>query len=168
MGRFTFQIMKREEREEVLPNLFFILHTNMARIAPSECSYEEDQKQWLTYIVPALEREDTKILLMYAGAELAGYFQYRIEGKTIAVEEVEIRPEYQRTMLFYRLCQFMLEHIPEKVQYLTSYVHKENYNSLSIHERLGMVRIGENKSGTSWHYRGNREVLEDRLPVKKQ
>ena len=90
----------------------------MSKLAPTDCSYEEDRKLWMSYIVP------------------------------------EIRPEYQRTMVFYRLCQFLAAQMPENVKFLTSYVHVDNHHSQSIHEGLGMERIGKNKSGTGWHYRG--------------
>lgn len=83
-----------------------------------------------------------------------GYFQYGIDGDTMQIDEVEIRPEYQRTMVFYRLCQFLAAQMPENVKFLTSYVHVDNHHSQSIHEGLGMERIGKNKSGTGWHYRG--------------
>ena len=73
------------------------------------------------------------------------------------VDEVEIRPEYQRTMVFYRFCLFMMDELPRKVRFFTSYVRKDNQNSISIHESLEMERIGENRSGTSWQYRGEIE-----------
>lgn len=157
MSTISFRFLRREEAATILPQLFRILHTNMSLIAPSDCSYDEDRTLWLAYIIPALDQAEISILLMYAGDNLAGYFQYRIVGDTMAIDEVEIKPEYQRTMVFYRFCQFLLSQIPEEVKYLTSYVHKENRNSQSIHAALGMERIGENGSGTSWHYRGERE-----------
>lgn len=163
MRKITFREMQQREALDMLPQLFSILHTNMTKIAPTECSYEEDQKLWLDYLLPAVRAERCRILLMYAGETLAGYFQYSIQGDTLLADEVEIRPEYQRTMVFYRFCQFMMAEIPTQVRYITSYVRKDNKNSLSIHEALGMERIGENKIGTSWHYRGKIEDAAVRL-----
>lgn len=156
MSKITFRYLYPSEAEAMLHQLFAILHTNMSRIAPTGCSYEENREMWLSYLMPALQDVQRKILLMYAGEKLAGYFQYRIDGDTLQVEEVEIRPEFQRTMVFYRCCQFLLLQIPNSVQYISSYVRKENHNSISIHKAIGMMPVGENKSGTSWYYRGER------------
>ena len=157
MRKITFREMQQQEALDMLPQLFSILHTNMTKLAPTNCSYEEDQKLWLDYVLPAVRSEQCHILLMYAGETLVRYFQYSIQGDTLLADEVEIRPEYQRTMVFYRFCRFMLAALPAQVRYISSYVRKENKNSLSIHEALGMDRIGENRSGTSWHYRGKSE-----------
>lgn len=146
--------MEKSESEKLLPQLFCILHRNMSHIAPTDCSYEEDQKVWLSYITPELDKQRVKIVLMYVGENLAGYFQYRVTEDTMEVDEIEIKPEYQRTMVFYRFGQFMIDQMLDDVKYLTSYVHKENHYSQSIHESLGMECVGENKSGTSWFYRG--------------
>lgn len=163
MGKITFRYLETAEFETMLPQLFDILHTNMSKLAPTGCGYGEDRKLWMSYIVPVLETGGKKILLVYAGGNLAGYFQYGIDGDTMQIDEVEIRPEYQRTMVFYRLCRFLMERMPENVKYLTSYVHVENHHSQSIHEGLGMERIGKNKSGTSWHYRGEAAKVAARL-----
>lgn len=156
MNKITFRYLQPSE-EEILPQLFRILHSNMTRIAPAGCNYEEDEKLWLNYILTALRGRSLNILLMYAGEELAGYCQYSIDGDIVQVDEVEIRPEYQRTMVFYRFCLFMMDELPRKVRFFTSYVRKDNQNSISIHESLEMERIGENRSGTSWQYRGEIE-----------
>ena len=161
--KITFRKMQQEEALDMLPRLFSILHTNMTKIAPTNCSYEGDQKLWLDYVLPAFRAGQCQILLMYAGETLAGYFQYSIQGDTMLVDEVEIRPEYHRTMVFYRFCQFMLTKLPPQVRYMTSYVRKDNQNSLSVHEKLGMERIGENGSRTSWQYRGKIEDAAARL-----
>lgn len=154
MGKFFFREMERGEQAEILPRLFHILHTNMSQLAPTGYSYAEDRKVWIEYIETAVNVDNTHILLMFAEDTLAGYGQYSVEKEVLAVDEVEIVPRYQRTMLFYRFCQYMMENIPPNVRWFESYVHKDNANSISVHESLGMERIGENKRGTSWHYRG--------------
>lgn len=154
MSKIVFREMQVSESMEILPQLFRILYTNMTRIAPTGCNYEEDQKIWLDYIVPAVHEGKLHIVLMYAGDTLAGYTQFSAENDTLMVDEVEICPEYQRTFVFYRFCQYMMNNLPHNVGWFASYVRKDNANSISIHEALGMERIGENKSGTSWHYRG--------------
>lgn len=154
MGNITFRYWEPSE-ENLLPALFDILYTNMSSLAPTGYTYQEDLDIWLGYMRPAMKESGRKILLLYSGDILAGYFQYSVEGNTVFIEEIELKSEYQRTMLFYRCCQFLLEEIPVQIRYLISYVNKRNRHSISIHEKLGMERIGENRSGSSWQYRGD-------------
>lgn len=160
MRIYKFLPLETGECEIVLPALFQILYSNMNAIAPSPYDYEEDREAWMGYLIPALE-QGTKILLMYAGDTLAGYFQYRIAGDTLYADEVEVRREYQKTFLFYRFCQYLRENLPEEIRFVSSYVNKGNRNSIAIHEKLGMVRTGENEKGTSWCYLGERKVMEE-------
>ena len=166
MSKISFRYMVPEERETVLPLLFAILHENMSRIMPGDSSYQEDESLWYSWILPALKEQGRKILLIRAGNVLAGYVQYQIRGDTLHVEEIQLKPCYHRTMVFYRTCQYLMENLPEEVQCVESYVNKENINSLSIHNTLGMKRIGENKRGTSWHYRGDLAVMAAHFPRK--
>lgn len=154
MGKFIFREMEQWEQSEMLSRLFHILHTNMSQLAPTGYSYAEDRKVWLEYIETAINMENTRIVLMFVEDTLAGYGQYSVEKDVLNVDEVEIVPRYQRTMLFYRFCQYVMENIPSNVQWCASYVRKDNANSISIHESLGMEQIGENKRGTSLYYWG--------------
>ena len=163
MGKFSFRYLLPGEAKIFLPRMFEILYTNMTAIAPSDAGYQEDMEMWLSYIQPALEQGKVQVLLMFAGVELAGYFQYSFRGEMMLVDEVEIKPEYQRTMLFYRGCQFLLANVPAGIQFLQSYVNKNNFNSLSIHRKLGMEIIGENKSGRSWRMRGDMAAISKRF-----
>ena len=163
MGKIYFRYLENKEKTDLLPKLFRILYTNMSQIATWEGTYKDDESAWLSYIIPELTSGRTKILLMYAGEEIAGYFQYRIQGDTLYADEVEIKQEYQRTFLFYRFCRHLRQWMPEEIRYVSSYVNVENHNSIAIHERLGMERIGTNKRGTSWLYRGERKKMEGRL-----
>ena len=163
MGKFTFCLLSLEQAGIYLPRMFDILYTNMMAIAPSDDSYENDQRMWMDYIVPALSQGAVQILLMFAGEELAGYFQYSIRGDTLLVDEVEIRRDYQRSMLFFRMGQHLLTNLPKYIRYVESYVNKENKNSLSIHSKLGMEIVGENKSGRSWHMRGKVDPIAKRF-----
>ena len=163
MGKFRFCALEEMDREEMLPALFRILYRNMNGIVPSDQDYEADERAWMAYILPSLEEGDTKVILMYRENSLAGYFQYRIVGDTLCADEVEVKEEYQRTFLFFRLCQYLRCSLPENVRYVSSYVNKKNDNSIAIHEKLGMVRMGENRTGSSWYYRGERKAMEERF-----
>lgn len=163
MRKITFRYLISGEETVFLPRMFDILYTNMMAIAPSDDSYEDNRRMWMDYIVPALSQGTVQVLLMFAGEELAGYFQYSIREDTLLVDEVEIRRDYQRSMLFYRLGQYLLTNLPKHIRYVESYVNKQNGNSISIHKKLGMEIIGENRSGQSWHMRGMADAIAKRF-----
>ena len=155
MSRFTFRKLDKTHATEILPAMFRILYTNMTKIAPTGYTYEEDEAVWLSYVSEQMEQEFPEYLLMYVEDTLIGYFQYSIDGDTLLVDEVEIVPEYQRTMAFYRLCVHLYQTLPDHIQWIASYVNKGNTNSLQINQKLGLQIVGENKSGTSWYLRGD-------------
>ena len=94
MGKYTFVELDKSDTEQILPNLFSILYTNMNRIAPSGCSYSEDEAMWLAYMEQQMHLPYPKVILMYLHDALAGYFQYSVSGNTLMVDEVEIKHEY--------------------------------------------------------------------------
>ena len=154
MGKYTFVELDKSDTAQILPNLFSILYNNMNRIAPSGCSYAEDEAMWLAYMEQQMHLPYPKIILMYVHDALAGYFQYSVSGNTLMVDEVEIKHEYQRTMLFFSLCRYLCEQLLPKVEYIEAYVNKGNSQSLRINKKLGLEIVGENKSGRSWLLRG--------------
>ena len=105
MKPFTFVPYDPSQAEEVLPRMFDILSGNMSAIAPTGRSNEEDRETWLAYMASE-QGAARRVLLLYAGEDLAGYFQYGVEGDALCVDEIEISPAYQRTLLFYRFCRF--------------------------------------------------------------
>ena len=68
-------------------------------------------------------------------------------------------------MAFYRLCVYLYQSLPGHIKWIESYVNKENANSLKINQKLGLEVIGENKSGTSWHLRGDTSKIKAFLRV---
>ena len=132
MSAYTFCKLDKTDAASILPQMFRILYTNMTKIAPTGCTYEEDEAMWLSYASEQMTKEYPEYILMYKGETLIGYFQYSIEGDTLMVDEVEIIPEYQRTMAFYRLCVYLYQSLPGHIQCIESYVNKENANSLKI------------------------------------
>ena len=91
---------------------------------------------------------------MYVGEVLAGYFQYSLNESTVLIEEIEILPDYQRTLLFYRFLKYMSKIIPENIKYAEAYINKGNSNSQRIAQKLGLKIVGENPNGHSFRYRG--------------
>lgn len=157
-----FRTFDRTRAEEVLPEMFDILYTNMSRIAPTGGSYEDDKRMWMSYM--AAVGEEQKVILMYDGAALVGYFQYSIDRDTLLVEEIEIVPDYQRTLLFYYFFRYALRNIPLHVVHVEAYIDKANAGSQRIAEKLGMKIIGENPSGRSWRCRGEAESFRALVP----
>ncbi len=158
MKPFTFVPYDPSQAEEVLPRMFDILSGNMSAIAPTGRSNEEDRETWLAYMASE-QGAARRVLLLYAGEDLAGYFQYGVEGDALCVDEIEISPAYQRTLLFYRFCRFAAGRLPEGVSRVRAYINKNNRNSQTIAGKLGMKAVGENKSGSSWLYEGPIEKL---------
>lgn len=145
----------------LLPQMFDILYANMSCIAPTGNSREEDWRLWQSYM--ASEQNKAQVILMYADDTLAGYFQYRIEGDTLCADEIEIRPQYQRTFLFYRFLRYAAQNLPMKLSRVKAYINKQNLNSQAITDKLGLRPVGENKSGRSWLYEGEMDGLARRF-----
>jgi len=163
MERISITFLNKTEARQMLPRLFDILYENMNAIAPTGCGYEADKAEFLENVGPALEREERQILLLQVNGHLAGYFQYFINDGLFMVEEIQLLPRYQRTGVFGRLLRFLKTIIPADTQWIEAYAHKNNLHSQSIIHSLGMVCVGENKSGTCLHYRGNLNNLFERF-----
>ena len=95
--------LRKADAGAVLPTLFEILHSNMNRIAPTGNSYEDDCAMWLSCIVPALEKEPRQILLLCDDNEIAGYFQYYVNGGVFMMEDIQFRERYKGSGLFAEL-----------------------------------------------------------------
>ncbi len=133
--------------------MFDILFTNMNKIAPTGDGYAKDKQEWIAYMTSEA-KNNREIILMYADEILSGYFQYSIINDTMLIEEIEITPKFQRTLLFYSFIKYMSGIIPKSVVYIEAYVNKQNENSMTIAKKLGMQIVGENRTGTSWHFQG--------------
>ena len=106
-----------------------------------------------------MQKESRQIVLMFAEDELAGYFQYDIRCKTLMMEEIQIKKEYQGTGLFRLFYSWLMKKLPQDINYVEAYSNKNNYKSQKILEHLGLIPLGENKNGNSFYYRGDYVVL---------
>ena len=95
---FEFKFADKLQIEQLLPDLFRILHSNMSIIAPTDNSYDEDYEIWSSHIIPAIQKEQRQIVLMCVESELVGYFQYYINSDTdsLMMEEIQIKKEFQK------------------------------------------------------------------------
>ena len=125
MHHYRFSFLDKSRARDVLPMLFDILYENMSKIVPADRTYEAERDEWLNAVAPALEKAPRQILLMYDDEMLAGYLQYYVNNGVFMVEEIQLKPSYQRTLLLHRLCRFLVDVIPSDTEYIEAFVHKK-------------------------------------------
>ena len=133
MLRFAY--LNKEEKDVWLPRLFDLLYDNMQSVAPTGLSREEEKRQWMEAVSPALEKAPRQIILCFAEEELAGYVQFYTRETLLMVEEVQIAKHYHRSFVFYRLCRFLLEQLPPEIAIVEAYAEKRNRHSRKIKHR---------------------------------
>ncbi len=149
---YIFNFLDKQKVSNTLSVLFDILYENMERIAPFGKSYEDAKTEWLGQVTPAMKKDRRQIVLMYDGDALAGYAQYYTNDTILMIEEIQLKPKYQRTMLLYEFCKFMKAIIPSEITYIEAYADKRNTNSQKLMEALGMKII--DNEGNYYHFRG--------------
>ncbi|MBR5948743.1 MAG: hypothetical protein IKZ82_08895 [Clostridia bacterium] len=162
----SFEYMAKSEADELLPRLFELLYENMNEIAPSGLSEEEELPGWLDAVGSAVQKEARQIVLIKDVEELVGYFQYFINDTTFMMEEIQFKRVYQGSGMFNELYAFLYETIKTFPEGVEAYSHKDNLKSQGILEHLGLSRIGENKNGSCFHYRGSCETMWKRLGLR--
>ncbi|MBO5111482.1 MAG: hypothetical protein J6D21_12305 [Clostridia bacterium] len=162
MNRYQFSFLNKAQAAHVLPELFDILYYNMSKITPAEKDCEADRAEWLEAVLPAIQKAPRQILLMHEGDMLAGYLQYYVNNGVFMVEEIQLKPAYQRTLLLHRLCRFLATVIPADTGYIEAFAHPKNVISQAIQRSLGMELVGTEENGTL-HFRGNCQILFDRF-----
>lgn len=131
----------------------------MSILAPTGNTYDEDLKEWMFNIIPAIQRESRQIVLMLADDEVVGYFQYNIRRDCFVMEEIQISKDHQGTGLFDFFYAWLIPKLPKDLKYVEAYSNKRNYKSQGILEHLGLIRLGENENGKSFYYKGDYSIL---------
>lgn len=149
-----FCCLDKAEKDDWLPRLFDLLYENMQSIAPSGLSYEQDKAQWLAAVSPALDKAPRQILMCFAGEKIVGFVQYYVRDQLLMVEEIQLKKEYHRTLLFYRFCKYILSVIPDALQTVEAYADKRNLNSIRLMEKLGMQILEEDPDSPFVHMHG--------------
>lgn len=159
-----FVYADKTRKETWLPAIFEILYANMSVIAPTECTFEEDYAEWHSHVSPALDKDPRKIVLMYDGESLMGYFQYYVnEGASLfMMEEIQIKAEYHGAGVFRAFYAWLLPRLPRGIQWVEAYAHKQNAKSQGILAHLGLCPVGEGAGSRTDHYRGDFQALLDR------
>ena len=156
---FQFKYADKTRMGEILPVCFEILYANMSVIAPTGDSYEEDRRLWCDNVYPLMEKAERQLALLYCEEELAGYFQYSVQGHTLLMEEIQFKAVYHGTGMFRRFYAWLTEQLPKDLCYVAAYAHKNNQKSNDILKYLGLDCCGENKSGNSFYYKGPYRAL---------
>ena len=156
---YCFEYINQNQLENLLPRLFAILHANMSQIAPTGNTYEDDYKIWFSNICPALEESQRQLILMYSDEIIVGYFQYSVMREAFMMEDIQINKAYHGTGIFSTLYTWLIRHLPSDIKTVEAYADKKNFKSQEILEHLGLMPIGENKNGKSYHYKGEYKKL---------
>lgn len=157
---YIFKFLEKSNVGEFLPVLFDIYYENMEKITPFGKSYEDAKTEWLGQVTPAMKKDRRQIVLMYDGDALAGYAQYYTNDTILMIEEIQLKPKYQRTILLFEFCKFMKATLPREITYIEAYADKRNTNSQKLMEALGMKNI--NDDGKYYHFRGLLKALKIR------
>ena len=155
----TVSYLDKSEKDHWLPRLFDLLYENMQSIAPSGLPYEVERKEWLEAVSPALDKAPRQIILCFVAGELAGYIQYYIREQMLMVEEIQLKKKYQRTLLFYKFCKYLLSVMPDHLQIIEAYADKRNGNSIRLMEKLGMQLCEPEANSSFVHMRGPAERI---------
>ena len=155
----SFVFLNKTHKEFWLPQLFDLFYENMQGIAPNDLPYEQEKRQWLGEVSPALEKEPRKIILCFVNDELAGYVQYYTNERLLMIEEIQIKKAYQRTTLFYCFGKHFAQVLPAELETVEAFAVKQNLNSRKLMERLGMLQIDEDEHFV--HLRGSAEKIRE-------
>lgn len=155
----VFCELNKELKENILPILFDLLYDNMQTITPFEGTYTNERVEWIACISQALERPQRKILLCLEGDQVIAFAQYYTRGAMVMIEELQLRRDYQRTMLFLRFARALAGCLLPESAVLESYADRRNHNSLRLMKQLGMSVVDEDDR--FYHMRG------DAVEIKK-
>ncbi|MBQ3128504.1 MAG: hypothetical protein IJC13_05655 [Clostridia bacterium] len=152
----NFEYLNKKDFVLLSRQIFDILADNMAEIAPTGNSRDEDFNCWFSAVSDGLEREERQIILIKNGTEIIGFFQYYVNEDTLAMEEIQLNSEYHgKANIFRNLYGFLFENIPCDLKIVKAFANKKNEKSISILQRLGLKISGENKNGNSYFFTGD-------------
>ena len=159
MRDVRFEYLNREEYDKILPDLFQILHSNMSVIAPTNLSYDEDFKIWISNIYPSLQDDFRRTVLINVDGMLIGYFRYSLNLSSLLMEDIQIISEYQGSGVFSLLYKWLVKELPQSIETVEAYANMQNSKSIGVLEHLGLCYVGVNKTGKSFHYKGDYSSL---------
>lgn len=156
-----FEFLIKDNFKNVSQVIFDILADNMTTIAPTGNTREEDFECWYNAVEDGLKQKERQIILIKENQKIIGFFQYYIKTNTFVMEEVQIKKEFQGSNVFRDLFGFIITNIGTSVEFVEAYANKVNIKSMTILEVMGLLPIGMNKNGNSYHYKGEFRELVD-------
>ncbi len=139
--------------------IFDILADNMTVIAPTCNSREEDFNLWSDAVSDGLQKPERQIILIRDNETIIGFFQYYTNADTFMMEEIQFENRYQGKGIFRKLFGFLIENIDDNIKFVEAYANCQNQKSTGILNKMGLVKIGTNKNGHSFHFKGSYEDL---------
>ena len=146
--------LEKQKKDAYLPSLFNLFYENMHTVAPSGLTYDQEKALWLAEVSPAMDKPARQVVMVWMDDVLAGYVQYYIREKMLMIEELQIKKEYQKTLLFHRLCKHLLSVVPKDLQTIEAYAHKQNENSIHMMQKLGMEVCDPDPDSPFVHMKG--------------
>ena len=161
MNKVTFEYMDKEGFPSVSNILFGILADNMQVIAPTGNTREDDYKCWFNGVSDGLKRDERQIVLIKDSCNIIGFFQYYVNLDIFMMEEIQLKPEYHGNGIFRQLYGFLIENINDATGFVEAYANTKNVKSIAILGKMGLTRIGTNKSGSCFHFKGKYADLKE-------
>ena len=147
-----FTLLDKSRKSEILPLLFDIFYENTSKISPFPKPYEAERDEWLSEVSPALEKAPRQIILIHHGTDLAGFVMYYTRGELLMIEELQLVPKYQRTLLCYKTVKYLCEFLGEKIERIEAYALKSNQTSIRLMQDLGFTKINDTLGTKFLHF----------------
>ena len=158
MTKFCY--LDKAQKDKWLPLLFDLFYENMAKIITFDKSFEDEKREWVACISEALEKAPRQIILCLDNGDVAAFVMYYTKNELLMIEELQIKEEYQRTRLCYRLLKYLIEELPDEITLVEAYAHKDNHNSQHVMKNLGMQPLDE--EGRFVHLRGSARYIKEK------
>ena len=150
----TFAFLNKSDFPTLANELFSILADNMEKIAPTGNAREADFKCWFDGVSGGIKHDERQIVLIKKSGGIIGFFQYYSNADTFMMEEIQLRPDYQKKGIFRKLYGFLIDNMNSNIRFVEAYANKNNSKSIGILKKLGLEKIGINKNGCSLHFKG--------------
>jgi RimJ/RimL family protein N-acetyltransferase len=148
-----FSFLEKSRAAEFAPALFDLMYENMRVIAPTGKTREEDYAEWSGEVLPALQKDARKVLLIRDGGTLIGFVQYYTNPSVFMIEEAQLTAAYQNTGVMRRAFCFLASEIPAEIPFIEAFVHRENARSQAVLGHLGFAQVGTIRNGAILHFR---------------
>ena len=159
---FKLEFLTRETKTDEFLPLFRLLYKNMKPITPL-LPYEDELREWLSAVIPAMQDERRNTVIATFGGELVGFLQYSTDGEILYIEELQIDEYARKTTLILRLVSFMLSNIPDSIHTVSAYAHRENHESIAIILSLGLAEKRRLDDIEAIHFIGDAAPLLERF-----